>query len=303
MEPPTVLRIKRKRHQDPLQALILEDSRKSKRSKPSTPHFTPDSTPPPDHNVYFTLARTDVHDDKEIVSLSSNTQNKFIIPKQLESIVDDSIDIDVDNKLSDMVKSFLNVEEPSEPVKRKKRTKKVSIADEVSDLEYVYDVYYISKDPLTSANHPKTQIGYIRFFDDNSELYQSDDEDNPVPVSDNEDSNAEDFYQNDYPSDEDAGSLSETSIVNEDEIANEFELDENYFDSNLDYLQDDTYYNDNSGFDNDLDNTEQYYESDAEYNDLSINRNVFFKSDKDDHLAIHRDMIFGKLQNMINEHE
>ena len=70
-EPPKILRIKRKRHQDPLQALILEDRRNVKRSKPSSPTASPKLSPiatprritsKENLNYVFKLARTDESD-------------------------------------------------------------------------------------------------------------------------------------------------------------------------------------------------------------------------------------------------
>jgi hypothetical protein len=317
LDPPRILRIKRKRNQDPLQALVFEDSRKAKKSKPSTPSpskdITPTSTPPPPEiveaaieNIYFRLTRTDDFlndllledsilsiDCKEAENLSNdgNHNNKFIIPKPQQDA-----DNGLAHELSDLVDSYLNVNDQGDDSKRKKRTKNISnVAN--NDDDYVYDVYHISAEPLTSANHPKTQIGYIRFFDDDNDLYQSDDEDNPDSqlVSDEEDSNAEDFYQNDYPSDEDAGSNSDISILHKpidvNGLMNDFDLDENDYDQdfeNVDYLQDDQFFKDEAS-------------SVIEGNELFPKRNQFFKSDEYDELAIHRDRIFGKLQSMINE--
>lgn len=317
MEPPKILRIKRKRNQDPLQALILEDSRKAKKSKPSTPNpsknVTPISTPPNEivegaiENIYFRLARTDdITNDMlladSVLSRDSNTEqknvqndNKFVIPKQQSET-----DVAIRDELSDMVNSFLNVNDQGDDSKRKKRTKNVNQARDDTD-EYVYDVYHISAEPLTSANHPQSQIGYIRFFNDDSELYQSDDEDQPNSqlVSDDEDSNAEDFYQNDYPTDEDAGSNSDISVlhrpVDVNGLMNDFDLDENDYDQDLEDLENVNYLQDDQYFDGD---------TSISYGDEPFpTRNTFFKSDEHDPLAIHRDRIFGKLEAMIKEQD
>ena len=38
-------------------------------------------------------------------------------------------------------------------------------SEEVEESQYVYDVYQLSEsEPLTTANHPLSQIGYIRFL-------------------------------------------------------------------------------------------------------------------------------------------
>jgi len=321
LEPPQILRIKRKRNQDPLQALILEDIHSAKRSKPSTPlqstSPSPISTPRPVdqdtpaqlHNVYFTLARTDdsINESTAIDSILldndssvSSRKRKFVIPNQHK-------DEPVPEELNDMVNSFLNNDNTGNDettVTRKKRSRMNSIRPPEQPDEFVYDVYFISPTPLTSQNHPQSQIGYIRFFNDDNDLYQSDEEDLPKSqvVSDNEDSNAEDFYQNDYPSDEDAGSNSDLASYHSqhqnDDITNlmndlaikEDDLDElqqfefgEYEDQyqDVDFLQDDVYYDGNDGG--------------------SFKRNKFFESDEHDELAIHRDRIFGKLEKMLQD--
>ena len=138
-QPPKILRIKRKRHQDPLQALILEDRRSVKRSKPSSPVTSPrlspttttpvTTTPLENHNYVFKLARTDESDkvnahDESIIqtilsesqtgidenSLSEPTKRNFVIPKhQTEE------DIEIPNELSDMLDSFLSLEKIMTP--------------------------------------------------------------------------------------------------------------------------------------------------------------------------------------------
>ena len=139
-QPPKILRIKRKRHQDPLQALILEDRRSVKRSKPSSPVTSPrlspttttpvTTTPLENHNYVFKLARTDESDkvnahDESIIqtilsesqtgidenNLSEPTKRNFVIPKhQIEE------DIEIPNELSDMLDSFYHLRKmtPSE---------------------------------------------------------------------------------------------------------------------------------------------------------------------------------------------
>lgn len=338
-QPPKILRIKRKRHQDPLQALILEDRRSVKRSKPSSPVTSPrlsptttthvTTTPLENHNYVFKLARTDESDkvnahDESIIqtilsesqtgidenSLSEPTKRNFVIPKhQTEE------DIEIPNELSDMLDSFLSLEKNND-TKRRKRGRRNTSEEfsrptqlvnaendnvEEEETQYVYDVYHLTdSEPMTSANHPLTQIGYIRFFEDENEtnLLMNDEEDETKPnvLTDDEDSNAESFYQNDYPSDEDAGAFSEQDSLeeeNEGYVPHDgvgFKGDDEYFDyeelENLDV--EDNYYEDE--------------EEEADYEDESsgFKRNQFFKSDIDDPIAIHRDKVFSKLENMIN---
>jgi hypothetical protein len=270
-------------------------------------------TPAQLHNVYFTLARTDdvVNESTVIDSILldndssiSSRKRKFVIPNQQK-------DEPVTEELNDMVKSFLdsdNFGNEESIMTRKKRSRISSIRPPEQPDEFVYDVYYISPTPLTSKNHPQSQIGYIKFFSDDNELYQSDEEDGPKSqaVSDHEDSNAEDFYQNDYPSDEDAGSNSDlASYHNQDQndditnLMNDLAIKEDDLDvlqqfdfgeyedqyQDIDFLQDDVYYDGNA----------------SSNDDGSFKRNKFFESDEHDQLAIHRDRIFGKLEKMLQD--
>lgn len=333
-EPPKILRIKRKRNQDPLQALVLEERRSSKRSKPSSPVsskvVSPASSPTESKNVYFALTGTDDatnFDDSVTQSILSEPAGKstgkrsFFLPKRQTE--EDTV---IPHELSDMVSSFLTFDQPKTP-QRKRRgrpavkeveepaqepEKEVESEEEATD--YVYDVYQISSVPLTTQNHPQSQIGYIRFFEDDL-LYQSDEDDDPTRslYSDNEDSNAESFYQNDYPSDEDAGVLSETFSVSEEDseeeedigpvivqnpddaegvayLLSEDPLVANNDDNEFDGLYEDFYNDENDGDDID------FLPEDEEFE-----RQHFFPGEEDDELATHRDKIFGKLQNMINE--
>ncbi|ODV82274.1 DUF1762-domain-containing protein [Suhomyces tanzawaensis NRRL Y-17324] len=310
-QPPQILRIKRKRTQDPLQALILE-GRDPKRSKPSTPiasrYTSPVHTPrPPSPNEvakrFYKLSRTDAlttgeeqsvidsvlrvaggeEDDDSSAPVRKSRKRKFIIPQNQSQE-----DAEIPNELSDMVNSYLNVNEDENGSRRKKRIRNKVPENEGSepsgvqeDSDYVYDVYLLSNnEPMTTANHPQAQIGYIRFFDDEDLLYVSDEEDNkPVVLSDDEDSNAEDFYQNDYPSDEDAGVYSDSHEIVDDEaeLANELNEDDYDYDYEGSYLAEDN------------------------FDDTDFKRNKFFESDEHDPMAIHRDRIFGKLEKMINE--
>lgn len=286
--PPTVLRIKRKRAQDPLQALILE-SNLAKRSKPLSPASSrPESPHSERRSWFFELSRTDANalfDAESLTSVLSESANsakgrEFVIPKQREE------PDEVNHELTDMVNSFLQQDQPE--IERKKRPR--ATAKAVED-EYVYDVYQLSTlEPLTNHNFPQSQIGYIRFFDDaDYELMQSDDEVNSNVASDDEDSNAESFYQNDYPEDEDAGALSET-------YESEDDLEETMAKLNIDQ---DTEFDNLYGdfFDGDGEQQRELLDNEG------YERHRFFATGDDDDLAKYRDRIFGQLQTMIKETE
>lgn len=71
-------------------------------------------------------------------------------------------------------------------------------------MGYVYDVYYRDKAIHDENIKLGSNIGIIKFADEDLSLLSDKEElSDAARVSDDEDSNAEDFYQNDYPEDED----------------------------------------------------------------------------------------------------
>lgn len=310
--PPQVLRIKRKRGEDPLQALILESRQPSKKSKPSTPITSAHPSPSEQRNWLFQLEKTEELEQSQaaLESLLAESKNdrrdarQFVIPKK--HTLEDSV---IPNELTDMVANFLTVDEPTTRKKRKPRRQPneaqrepslttSSTSHEKTEVDYVFDTYKLSElEPLTEANYPKSQIGYIRFFDDeNYDLMQLDD-DNLPNKSDDEDSNAESFYQNDYPEDEDAGAFSDSyaNFEEEEDVENGVAVLETPEDfegtiqtrggEEFDNLYEDL-----------MNHTEDIYDPDE-----TFERHRFFADEGDDELAIHRDRIFSRLQKMIDE--
>ncbi|KAM9898375.1 hypothetical protein OXX79_006338 [Metschnikowia pulcherrima] len=327
-QPPQILRIKRKRGQDPLQALILEDSQRAKRSKPSSPAPSKAQTPTPEARSWFfslleTNDKVDVPDAAVLASVlaeagSSAEKRQFVIPKSQTE--EDTV---IPHELSEMLDTFLNVDN-TETSKRKRRGKASPAADSGATQalvdDYVFDVYKLtSTEPLTNDNYPSSSIGYIRFFDDEEyELMQSDDENTRTQIySDDEDSNAESFYQNDYPEDEDAGTYSDTYEPLDNGDDDEDDDDDNVgpviidsaenaeghaylqghvqadlIDQQFDNLYDD-FFDENGA--NNVDFLDDGHE------DEQFERQHFFEGDEHDEVAIHRDRVFGRLQRMINE--
>ncbi|KAI7891301.1 uncharacterized protein EV154DRAFT_508596 [Mucor mucedo] len=68
--------------------------------------------------------------------------------------------------------------------------------------DYVYDVYYRDDNSFEQGINSKN-VGSLVWFDDTSE-YLDDDSDSELGDDVDEDSNAEDYYQNDYPEEEDS---------------------------------------------------------------------------------------------------
>lgn len=326
-EPPQILRIKRKRGQDPLQALILEERQPAKKSKPSSPISSEAPTPKPDapKSWYFQLARTDNaanQREQEILgsvlseAAARDENRQFVIPKQQSE--EDAV---IPHELADMVDSFLNVNNDGAKRRIRRGGKLTSEAENESQEEisqediandYVFDVYKLSDtEPLTNSNFPLSQIGYIKFFDDDDyDLMQSDDDkkSDGAVFSDDEDSNAESFYQNDYPEDEDAGVYSDTYSDDDDENygvgpviletaeaaeGNAYLKGEDPQEVQYNDLYDDFFDESGRGV--------NFLEDDYYQNDETFERQKFFNDEEENDLALHRDRIFGKLQRMIDE--
>lgn len=225
---PQIVRIKRKRGQDPLQALILEGAQTAKRSKTSSPAPTNSSSVDSDaKSWYFELSSTDDRslskEGNEAGLVLSETSTLLKLRHFVLSQPQTEEETKIPQELHHMLDEFLTLNDhlPEKLKKRRGSLLKVSDGTPSEDPshndkadDFVFDVYKLSNNaPLTSMNYPQTQIGYIRFFEDDKSGLLNVDESKDLRInylSDDEDSNAESYYQNDYPEDEDAGELSET---------------------------------------------------------------------------------------------
>ncbi|KAI8340047.1 hypothetical protein BC941DRAFT_239544 [Chlamydoabsidia padenii] len=73
--------------------------------------------------------------------------------------------------------------------------------EEPEEDDYVYDVYYCDKSTDKDTVITGPNVGSLMWFDEETE-YMNDDSDSEIGDNEDEDSNAEDFYQNDYPDEE-----------------------------------------------------------------------------------------------------
>ncbi|ODV97176.1 hypothetical protein PACTADRAFT_48924 [Pachysolen tannophilus NRRL Y-2460] len=241
-----VLRVKRKRDQDPLQALVLKN-----------PNF---STKRLKKDYYFKFARTDSEEleaatlsKDKILQVDSRTGQLSLLStnnvnnggEKFNNNNDNNDDDEMDqNQLSDEI--LMMVKEQEEIAKKKNSSNLVKNAQKqqlkrpvrikhkpsepvkmknYSDTEYVYDVYYRGKDN-DSEKYENSKIGYIRYDEELFNFLSNNDDNagNDEEINfndDDDDSNAEDYYQNDYPEDEDDDRNSD--IVDPDaEYAEEF---------------------------------------------------------------------------------
>lgn len=247
-ELPRVLRTKRKRGDDPLEALIIEDSNSSKRPKLENKDIPVE--------FYYKLSRTDEMTEERDASIVksilseieqelenndgddslSTRKRKFFLSKKKKTLED----LTIPYELTDMLTKYLSVNSAADTRYNigtsrgkvdKGGSRKVDATSE-SDVtsDYVFDVYYLSKENNdTIYPHDYSRIGYVSYFDEEETFNISENEkdSNGNLFSDDEDSNAESFYQNDYPSDEDA--------------ENDGFSDEEYLDRSASY---EDYYND-----------------------------------------------------------
>lgn len=339
-EPPQVLRIKRRREEDPLQALVFEESKR----RLKRPRFV------------FKLQRTEEHDIQDSTTVLQSQKRVaserpvFNLPSadyedkkglQNKPLEDGPPELNPD--LLDMLNDYLKNNDETKPtgaVKPPKRRQSsvsqnsgdgsvrphfdipktadsnsnaVIIEDDElnGDGEYVYDVYY--RDKAVGDQLEMENIGYIRFDDDEMDMIDEDDR----PASDDEDSNDENFYRNDYPEDEDGGYDSEAISLGLDEPSDdqddEFDILTNRrrF-SRLDFERNEGVVGFGRVDQLEADVLERRIEvRDEEDDQMDIDdvtetspnqgkRHNFFPNEENDPIAMHRDRIFNNLQDMID---
>lgn len=355
-EPPQVLRVKRRRDEDPLEALVFETE---KRRQVKRPRFV------------FTLQRTeqnDINDSTQVLQASQKRSKDARPVFKLQSGPEEEVKPKLDEgpqelnpDLLDMLNDYLKTHDETsmdankKPLKRRQSSvisqdgsngsgsarpkmdfafppsngNSNSVIDEEEEgdadqqdpnSEYVYDVYY--RDKAVGAQLKTEKIGYIRFDDDELGMLLDESELDYV-VSDDEDSNDENFYRNDYPDDEDGGYESDSAISMgmeepSDDQDDEFDIMTNRrrF-SRLDFersegvvglgplqpLENDVAEQkiiDDTDGDINMDNADDTADGNTTLDTIG-QRHQFFANENDDPIAMHRDRIFNKLQNMIDE--
>ncbi|KAK9767795.1 hypothetical protein K7432_002131 [Basidiobolus ranarum] len=102
------------------------------------------------------------------------------------------------------------------------------VEEELQDDEYVYDVYY-RDDSKTASNMPSVKLASLIWFDDPEDNVFLHDEGDSSDFEGDEDSNAEDYYTNEYPEEEtwtDFDEFGEENVFeNEDDVSS----DEDYY--------------------------------------------------------------------------
>ena len=243
-------------------------------------------------------------------------------------------------EINQMVNDYLKLNKGGENLERKKPTRKFfsGYSAEIAtlpSLDYVFDIYHLEKireDEVARYNNEKN-IGFVKIVE-HMDLALDEESDPNEVRSDDEDSNDENYYQNDYPEDEDddrsilLGNEGEDMAVSEEEFIigvnksrfsswNDHQLlgpngyqdvEEEYGDlfsrlgGNSDVLKsiNSSNFIDLDGQEEEIETSDNANDLDEEY-DTEYPRNEFFPTDTDDPLAHHRDRIFHQLQKKIDK--
>lgn len=236
---PEFIRVKRRRDEDAIDALLFEEEQlKKKRSK-----FVFKLTKTVNQGVYtnekekfspllklsdadqthrhFVLEQsgTDISEKVEIDDSSNDPSKKDKLflssaspttgPSQNNAeLEEDKGQLPAD--IAKMVDDYLKLNESSnttETARRQKKPSRKHFATNIAklpSLDYVYDIYHLEKIPENEeVSYSNQNIGFIKVLKKDMDLVPDEDTDNEKQLSDDEDSNDENYYQNDYPEDED----------------------------------------------------------------------------------------------------
>lgn len=332
---PEFIRVKRRRDEDSVQALLVDEGRKRKKSR-----------------FIFKLERTvdsDSHENTKealtpLLKLAANDGRHFVLERgeKRRRTSDDlgeepskvshrderqkeanDLPPEINQMVSDVLKLNKDVtEDQARPRKKPSKKHFGGYNREVLSLpsnDYIYDIYRLEnmkEDDLDS--YKDKNLGFVKIVNKFVDLVPDIDTD-PEQCSDDEDSNEENYYQNDYPEDEDddrsipLGSEADDESLPEEitwkkqpqddyaELFDKLGQSDNILDSlNASSIVDlDADDDDNEDWPEDLDDEE--FENDNYDGRKGYKLNEFSPTDKDDPLAAHRDKIFGRLEKMLNK--
>lgn len=295
-----------------------------------------------------------------LLKLSEETDNRHFVLEQhnkrkhsteIEKIderekeTNGKITEDLPPEIAQMVTDYLKINKGDGDVssRQKKPSKKhfTSKIARLPSLDYVYDIYHLEQIPDDEiATYPRDDVGFIKIVNKDLELLPDSETDSNLQISDDEDSNDENYYQNDYPEDEDddrsvlfgsddkdeevSEDLEWTKLAEEpshgddthptnlnnysdlfDKLAGNSDIlaslkNTNVVDLDMTTYNEEVYEDGDDEMDDEMERPAMNLDNSYEVDD-SYERNEFFPTDKDDPLAQHRDKIFGKLQRMIKE--
>ncbi|KAG5675917.1 hypothetical protein PVAND_005776 [Polypedilum vanderplanki] len=180
--------------------------------------------------------------------------------------------------------TIVDVEKHNEPTKLASAASSSTMHNDSSDSDYVYDIYIAEKTPSIILNSDTLDLNDLSILDYNDYLYSSQrltNDSDEEECADSSDSNAEDYYTNDYPDEDD---YSDNESIGEREMRramNNFDIGNDLSSSDND---DFIYSVDTEGieFEDDLDfvDIERYGRSYAKYKKKNLKK--MDSSDDDD---------------------
>ncbi|KAH3901228.1 Iwr1p SCDLUD_002714 [Saccharomycodes ludwigii] len=204
---PSVIRIKRRRDEDSLQALLLETARNSKRGKyvfklSKTVDTKNDASHLHNNNKYSLNSYTDTDNNPSYretpVLESTSAAHTYILAKsRLQEIATTSTKLKPE--VNELLQEYLQTNENVASTATSD-----TLCNNMLSIEYVYDIYV--KQKISQEDDflfDKNTMGYVRIMEDDLIPDEESDLEERQILSDDEDSNTEDFYRNDYPEDED----------------------------------------------------------------------------------------------------
>ncbi|CEJ03777.1 hypothetical protein RMCBS344292_17754 [Rhizopus microsporus] len=235
-DPITILRIKRKRTEEPLEALLLQqqnEEKRLKRSNEDTSVLKVSATALP---TIFRLAETveeasfsnldEARKLKDRISRRiqpglSRPQTPTPIEERKEQLMQKQSDVSKKAryrvisqnraKAMENMPPVLILDEDTEdvddimcnfiPMIKEYLTLNDREQKQEDEDDYVYDVYYRDDQEPNALN--VNNVGSLVWFDDTTEYMDDNDTESEMGDVGDEDSNAEDYYQNDYPDEED----------------------------------------------------------------------------------------------------
>ncbi|QLQ77999.1 hypothetical protein HG537_0A02460 [Torulaspora globosa] len=199
-----------------------------------------------------------------------------------------------------MIEEHLKLSEISSETNRKRKPSRKHFTGAAAQVvtipssDYVYDIYHLESVPAKEFDAYKeaNDVGFVKIVYSDMDLVPEEDDDlADKPLSDDEDSNEENYYRNDYPEDED----DDRSILFGSEGE---EIDENPAESYDDLF---SRLGNNNNILSSL-NAMNFVDLDADEIESDDNDKISDTRDSDEDPTIaYRDRIFGQLQRMIDQ--
>ncbi|CCD23369.1 Iwr1p NDAI_0B03350 [Naumovozyma dairenensis CBS 421] len=219
---PEFIRVKRRRDEDSVQALLIDEGKKNKRTKfmfRLTKTVNPNSYQS-EHESTTPLLKLSATDNRHFVleqkkrrhSSTYDGDEKPLPYTDQDRATTTNDDNELPPEIHEMVDKYLTLNKGKPTTTRKKPSKKHFTGESAKiitmpSLDYVYDIYHLENLPdeeEISKYKRDNKIGFVKIINTDMDLVPDEDEDEDVLArSDDEDSNEENYYQNDYPEDED----------------------------------------------------------------------------------------------------